>query len=507
MTAAAGSEAAELPVARRILILLSTVLTTALYFTTILVASTVLPQMQGTFSATADEISWTMTFNNLATAIVTPATGWLSTRFGRRNVMIWATALFTVSTAMCGLATSLETMVFWRIVQGASGAPAVPLVQTILLDVFPPRQHRVVLGIYGMGVVLGPILGPTIGGYLAESVNWRWAFHVLVPFGVAATAGLTFALPRDERTGPVYLSWTGFILLSVAIGGLQWALSRGERLDWLESTEIRISLLTAGVAFYAFVVHSLTSPRPFLDLRLLLDRNYALGLGLITIFGMLNFTPMVLLPALMRTHMGYSDELIGQVVGSRGFGGLLGFFAVMFIERLDPRVSVGFGFMLQIVAGWWLMTIDLNVTPLELMLNGAVQGFSSGLLVVALTLTTFPGIPRERMAEASAVYHLLRNIGASIFISISVAEMVRSTGMNYARMTEIVTPYNRALGWSWVMGSWSVDGAAGLARIGREMSRQSALIALVNAFGIYTIVAAFSIPLVLLLKRQPEAQK
>jgi DHA2 family multidrug resistance protein len=183
--------AADAPMSatRRVLILVSAMLSVALYFSSILVASTVLPQMQGSFSATPDEISWTMTFNILATAIAMPMTGWLSARFGRSTVMIWSTGIFTLATALCGFATTLETMILWRIVQGAAGAPCVPLAQTILLDTFPPRQHRMVLGVYGMGVVLGPIIGPALGGYLAEILNWRWAFFLLIPVGIAATVG------------------------------------------------------------------------------------------------------------------------------------------------------------------------------------------------------------------------------------------------------------------------------------------------------------------------------
>ena len=488
------------------MILISGVLTVALYFTSILVASTVLPQMQGTFAATPDEISWAITFNILATAIAMPMTGWLVARFGRRHVMIWSTTVFTLSTLLCGTASSLEELILWRIVQGAAGAPSVPLVQTILLDTFPPRQHRAVLGIYGMGVVLGPIAGPALGGYLAESQNWRWAFFLLVPVGAVAALGLSASLLRDRDSGhSVRFSWIGFLLLSTAIGGLQLTLARGQRLDWFESTEIQVLVLISVVAFYVFLVHSLTTRHPFLDLHLLRDRNYSLGLALIFLFGMLNFTPMVLLPTLMRTHMGYPDVLVGQVVSARGIGGIFGFFAIIFVSRLDPRVSVGIGFLLQVVSGLWLMRIDLNVSPLELELNGVIQGLSAGILVVALTLTTFASIDRGKMPEATAVYHLLRNLGATLFISISVAEVVRSTGVNYARMTEIVSPYNKTLAMPWVTGLWELESLAGLERLSREISRQATLIAYVNAFGLYTAVSAAAIPLVMLLGRTKKA--
>jgi DHA2 family multidrug resistance protein len=502
MTDTTDNPAAEMEIgaSRRILILISTMLSVAVYFSSILVASTVLPQMQGSFSATPDEVSWTMTFNILATAIAMPMTGWLTARFGRSTVMIWATGTFTIATALCGFATTLEEQILWRVVQGAAGAPCVPLAQTILLDTFPPRQHRMVLGVYGMGVVLGPIIGPMLGGYLAEILNWRWAFFLLIPVGVAATIGLSATLPPDRERGPAYLSWIGFILLSVAIGGLQLALSRGQRLDWFESTEIRVTLFVSAVSFYLFLAHSLTSRRPFLDLRLLLVPNYSVGLALIAIFGMLNFVPMVLLPPLMRVYMGFPDVLIGQVVGARGLGGLLGFFAVIFLSRLDPRISVGAGFVLQFVAGLWLMRIDLNVTPLELALNGVIQGLSAGVIVVALSLVTFANVPRERMPEATAMFHLLRNIGASLFISVCVAEVVRSTGANYSLLSEPISSFNRTLSLPWVVGPLDMSSPISLARLSREISRQAAMIAHLNAFGLFTAAAAVSLPLALLLR-------
>jgi DHA2 family multidrug resistance protein len=456
--------------------------------------------MQGSFSATPDEISWSVTFNILATAITMPMTGWLAARFGRSTVMIWATAIFTLSMILCGQSSSVQELVLWRIVQGAAGAPSVPLVQTVLLDVFPPRQHRIVLSMYGMGVTLGPIIGPTLGGYLAEYANWRWAFYVLFPVGAIATLGLAVSLPRDGEKGPIYLSWTGFLMLSAAVGSLQWMLSRGQRLDWFESLEIQAALAISMLAFYLFLTHSLVSNRPFLDLKLLLNRNYVLGIMLTTAFGMLNFTPMVLLPTLMREHLGYPDVLVGQVVGSRGVGGFIGFCAVMFLSRVDPRVTIAMGFLLQAFAGYGLMQMDLNVTPFELQLNGIIQGLSSGILVVVLTLTAFDGIAREKMPEALALYHLMRNIGASFFISLSVAQVIRSTGFNYAQLTEHVSPYNRSLALPWVTGLWDVGTIPSLQRLSREITRQSAIIAYINAFGLFTVVAASAAPFVAFIR-------
>src|SRR5205085_4323546 len=261
---------------RRIMIMISVVLGSTLYSTTLLIASTLLPQMQGAMSATQDEIAWAMTFNILATAVVTPMTGWLVARFGRRNVMVGSMLCFSLFTYLCGESQSLETLVLWRILQGASGAPVTPLSQTILFDVFPRRQHRMITSVYGMTVVIGPVIGPALGGYMSDMYSWRWAFYGLVPVGIASCIGLQLSMLKDPPRHSVRLDWIGFLSLSAAISCVQLVLSRGQRLDWYESPEIWLETCGAAVAFYVFLAHSLTAERPFLNLRLLPDRTYAL---------------------------------------------------------------------------------------------------------------------------------------------------------------------------------------------------------------------------------------
>jgi DHA2 family multidrug resistance protein len=486
---------------RRVLILVMVVLGSTLYATTLLIASTLLPQMQGTMSATQDEIAWAMTFNILATAVMTPMTGWLAARFGRRQTMIWSVFCFTVTTLMCGLSDSLEALVMWRILQGALGAPVIPLSQTILLDTFPKRQQGLVTSIFGMAVVIGPVIGPTVGGLLSELYNWRWAFYMIVPVGFMSFIGLRLTLPADRPIGRARLDWTGFLALSTAIAGVQLVLSRGQRLDWFDSGEIQLEAFVAVLAFWIFVSHSLTTPKPFLNLRLLLNRNYALGLVLVLIYGMLNFTPMVLLPPLLQQHAGFPDALIGEIIAARGVGATIGFFSAIFLGRLDPRVGMIAGFALQVVSGLWLMAIDLNVDSGTLMLNSLLQGIAIGTIWVPLTLVTFSTIGSSNLAEATAVYHLLRNIGSSFFISICVAEIVRATGANYAYMVELVTHYNRALAMPWVTGGWDMESVGGLARLSKEINRQAAMLGYINAFGLYTLCSAMAVPLILLVGR------
>ena len=486
---------------RRYLILASVVVACSLYSTALLTTSTILPQMQGAMSATQDEIAWAMTFNILATAVVTPMTGWLVARFGSKTVMVWGILSFSLATLMCGLSQSLEMLVLWRIVQGGVGAPVVPLSQTILLDSFPRRQHAMVLSIFGMAVGVSPVIGPVLGGYLAEAYSWRWSFHMLVPVGLAAFVGLRLALIADTRAQRTQLDWTGFLALATAMAAVQLVLARGVRLDWFQSTEIIVECLVAALAFYVFIVHCLTSKAPFLNLRLLADRNYALGLVLVTIYGMLNFTPMVLLPPLLQQHAGFPDTLVGQVIGSRGVGMTVGFLVAGLMSRIDPRIGMSAGFLIQVASGLWMLTFDLNVTMQILVANSLIQGFAVGIIWVPLSVVTFDTLAVGDRAEAASVFHLLRNIGSSFFISLSIAEIVRATGANYSRMTEMISPYNPTLSLPWATGAWSFDTAAGLAKVAHEIGRQAAMIGYLNAFMMYTVASALAVALVLTVRR------
>ena len=331
----------DLSTLQRGLLILVLMLSTTIYSASVLISSALLPQLQGALSATQDEVSWVMTFNIVATAVATPAAGWLAARFGQRSTMTWCAGVFAISTFMCGASNSLEELIGWRIVQGAAGAPLIPLGQTILLDSFPRRQHGTILSIYGMGNMIGPSLGPMFAGQIAETLGWRWGFWMVVPLAVASFIGSWLVLPKDDKVQGAKLDWLGFLTLSAGIAAAQLVFSRGQRLDWFESYEIIIATLVAGLALYIFCVHSLTSERPFIQLKLLTDRNYSLGLILVMLFGMLNFATVVLLPPLLQQHAGYPDSAIGDIVGYRGLGSGIGFLLAMPMARLDPRISLG----------------------------------------------------------------------------------------------------------------------------------------------------------------------
>ena len=485
----------------RFIVLLSVVLASTCYTATILVATTLLPQMQGGLSATQDEIAWVMTFNILATAVGTPMTGWLVGRLGRRRLMMWGLLGFTLATFMCGTSTTLEQLVFWRIAQGGLGAPLIPLSQTLLLDSYPRSRHAFVLSIYGMSNIAGPVIGPMLGGYIGETMGWQWGFFMVLPVSILAWLLFRFFLPADDAaTNPTRLDWIGFLSLSTAIAGLQLVLSRGQRLDWFDSSEIWLSCIVAAIAFWVFLTHSLTAERPFLDLRLFRDRNYAVGCIIVTLYGMLNFAPIVLLPPLLQQHAGYTDTAIGTIVGWRGVGNGLGFFLAMGLQRLDPRISLVFGASVQAASGWWLTHISLDIDPTTLAVNSVMQGFSVGVLWVPLTVATFATLAPQYRPEGSAVFHLLRNLGSSLFISIAVALIIRTTTANYSRMTEMATAYNKSWQLPQVTGAWSLDSLAGMARLSKEMTRQATMIGFSNAFMLYTVMSLLAIPLCLLVK-------
>ena len=351
-----------------------------------------------------------------------------------------------------------------------------------------------------MGVVVGPIIGPVFGGYLSELLNWRWAFYMIVPFGVAGFAGLWIFLRDGGREYAVKFDWTGFIALAFAISCLQLLLDRAERLDWFESPEIIIEAALGCFAFYIFIIHSLTSRAPLLDLRLLLDRNYALGLVIVLIYGMLNFTPMVMLPPMLKGIAGYPESVIGMLLSARGAGALIGFFLAVWVGKLDPRIGMLVGFGLLVSSGWHMMTFDMNVTSLDVGITSAVQGFAVGILWVPLTIATFATLDSRKLAETMSVFHLLRNVGSSIFISLSVTILVRTSGINYARFTEFISPFNEVLSFPENNASFDISGLSSLAAISIELDRQADMIGFLNAFGAFTLASALALPLVLLVR-------
>jgi len=484
----------------RAFILATCIAVTFLYSMAVTVASVTLPQMQGALSASPDQIAWVVTGNIVATAVLTPLTGWLTSRFGRRQLCNACVLGFGIASLGCGLSDSLGELVFFRVLQGAIGAPLVPLSQAIVLDTYAKRQHGMAIALFGVGSVIGPVVGPVLGGWLAEAYNWRWVFYMILPFTLLALIG-SLAFIRDREAGSkLRLDWLGFLLLSTTLASTQLMLDRGERADWFDSAEIVSWAALAALALYAFIAHSATAKRPFLDPQLLADRNFSIGVVLVFVFGMLNFTPMTLLPPMLQGVGGYPDSVIGFVLGARGLGTMFGFFTMVFASRFDPRAMIVLGFMLQALAGWQLAHLDVNPNIADVFWPMALQGYGVGVLWVPITMVAFSTLHDRFVSEASAVFHMVRNIGSSVHISLSITLAVHMTRTGYAELAERVTPYSASSSMPWVTGAWNLQDLRGLAGFSREMLRQATMIGYLDAFVFFSATSLVVLPLVFLIR-------
>lgn len=500
MTTSAVAESPETDVGRYF-VLGTVTLATMMFAMAVTNSYVVLPQMQGALSATQDQIAWSVTFNLVAMAVMTPTSGWLANRFGRRAVMMWCVTGFSVATMLCGTATSLEALVAYRVAQGILGAPITPISQAIILNSFPRHQHGLATAVWGMGVVVGPIIGPTLGGFVAEAYNWRWVFFMVLPVCLVSILGVWVFITERQGDRETRLDWIGFLALAVAIGSFQLMLDRGERQDWFESPEIIIEASLTVAGLYIFVVHTMTTSAPFLNPKLLLDRNFALGLCFALMFGALAFVPMVLLPTLLQDLRGFPDSIVGVVLASRGVGSMIGTIAVVWMNRFDPRISLAIGFISQAVSGLFMAQFDLNLSIWDAMWTSAFQGFGNSFLWVPLTILAFATLQPRQMGEATAVFHLVRNLGSALFISICVGVVIHYTSVNYAVISEHVSPFNQAFRMPNVAGAWNLDNLDGIARAGQEVERQASMIGYINAFYLFAAVAISVVPFIFFLKR------
>ena len=379
-----------------------------------------------------------------------------------------------------------------------------PLSQAILLAVFTGEDRPMAQGIYGMSVVVGPALGPAIGGYLAEAYDWRWIFYLIIPLAIVAFV-LVLAFIRDGgRAQQGGFDWTGFLSLSIAVTCLQLTVDRGERFDWFDSPEIVIYTFALGIALWVFLVHTATHEHPFVNPQLFRDRNYVLGVVLVFVYGMLNFTPITLLPPMLQHLKGYPDSLIGLLLAMRGVGMVVGFYLAGKLGRLDPRLGLAIGLGLIGLSGAVLATFEFNAPPFDIGWAGIIQGLGSGIMWVPLTMVAFATLPVRLLPEASSIFHLLRNFGSRIFISISVMAVVRTAKISYSELVEHVSPFNESLRDGIGTGAWSIDSLAGLAKLGSEAGRQAQMIGYTNAFVMYAVVCFAALPLIVFVQVKRE---
>lgn len=485
------------------LIVLMVQFSNMLFNMTITLANLVLPQIRGTLSATQDEISWVITLNLVATAIATPLTAWLAGRLGWRNMMLGTVAGFTLASCLCGLANSLETLIFARVLQGAFGAPIAPLGQAILLATFPRHLQPFALVMWGVGSVFGPVVGPILGAMATEAWNWRAAFFIIVPPGVASLVCIWFALKDHNTNAPLRFDWIGFLALSIALVCAQLIFDRGQRLDWFDSHEIIICALVGVLAFWIFVVHCLTANEPFLDPRLLLDRNFAIGTLIAFVIGMLSFTSLVLFPTLLHDLRGYPENVISMLIAARGLGNWTAFLFITQLTRSAPRLAIAAGLAIQAVGGLWMSQFDINVTEFSIFWSHYLMGLGNSIAFTPMTVMTFSTLPNNKVTEGAAVFTMMRNFGSSLFISLAVLVFVRTSTMNYAHLSEYVSPFRSIFYYSLFPTSWNPETTGGLMQLSREVQRQAAMIGYINAFYMMALTAVVSIPLAVLLRRPP----
>jgi MFS transporter, DHA2 family, multidrug resistance protein len=463
------------------------------------IANVALPHMQGSVAASADQITWVLTSYIVAAAICTPLTGWLAGRFGRKRLMLFSIVGFTFASGLCGIATSLGELVGFRLLQGVFGAALVPMSQAILLDINPPERHGPAMSIWGMGAILGPIIGPALGGWLTDNYNWRWVFFINLPVGVAAFAGLWFFLSETKASGRVKLDLFGFAMLALAIASFQVMLDRGQQLDWFSSLEICVEAASAAFFFYLFVVHTLTAREPFIRLALFADRNFVSASVFGFFLGVLIFAVLALLPPMLEELMGYPVVLTGLVTAPRGVGTMISMIAVgQLIKRVDPRILIGVGLTLAAYSTYRMSGFSLGMDASLVYSSGFVQGIGTGLIFVPLSTIAFATLSPQLRNEGAAMFTLIRNIGSAIGISVLQFMTVRNADTVHARLVEGVRPDNPVI--ARAMPDLDFSSASGLAGLNGEITRQASMVSYIDAFYALFLVTLLVAPLILLMR-------
>jgi len=463
------------------------------------IANVALPYMQGSLATTSTQVNWVLTSYIVAAAILTPATGWLEARFGRRPLFIICVIGFVVASMLCGTATSIEQMVIYRMIQGAFGAPVVPLSQAVLLDSYPLSQRGQAMAIFGLGVMLGPILGPTLGGWLTQYYDWRWVFYVNVPFGILALFLAFGFLEGKPGSSSAKLDWFGFATLGLAIAALQLLLDRGEQLNWFQSTEIQIEFALTILGLYLFVVHTVTARKPFLDGRLFMDRNFVMGQVLIFVVGAVLLATLSLLSPYLENLMGYPVLTAGLVLAPRGIGTMV---AMVMVGRLmsvvDAKYLLLVGLGLTAVALHQMSQFTPDISQGTIIWTGLIQGFGLGFVFVPLSTVTFTTLLPELRTQGTGFYSLMRNVGASVGISVTTFLLTRNASIMHADLAAHVSPYSRAV--QQLAPVLQLDTLTGRATVNELIDIQAEIIAYSDNFVLMMYITILTMPLVFLLR-------
>jgi len=470
------------------------------------IANVALPHMQGALQSSQDQISWVLTSYIVAAAIATPLTGWLCSALGRRRVFLICVAGFTVASALCGMADNLLEIVAARLLQGVFGAALVPLSQAVLLDINPKEKIGQAMAIWGAGIMIGPILGPMLGGWLTENASWRWVFYINLPVGILAFYGIARYLPESRPAG-IKLDLFGFATLSLAIGLLQMFLDRGEQLDWFDSTEIRIEAVGCLIAFAFFVAHTFTAiGTSFFDRRLLKDRNFVTGLLFAFIVGMVLYATMALLPTLLQGLLGYPVVYTGMIMAPRGIGTMAAMLMVgRMLHYIDARAIMALGFTLTAVALYMMTGMTLDMDSRIITMSGVIQGLGIGFTFVPLSAVAFATLAPDLRNDGTPIFSLLRNIGSSVGISVVQSMFTSGSARAHAELASDISASNLVV--QTLPSMLNPATGTGLSLIDVEVNRQAAMMAYLGDFRFMLALTVLALPLLLLIRKAKPVEK
>ncbi len=461
-----------------------------------------LPHIQGSLSASLDQVAWALTSYIVCAAIMMPLTGWLAGRFGIKYIFLVSVIGFTLASALCGAAGSVSELVFFRALQGVAGAGMVPLSQATLLQINPPERHGRAMAVFGMGTICGPIMGPALGGWLTYEYSWRWVFYINLPVGVLCTLGILVFMRQTRYLHREPFDFVGFLTLSLGIGALQLLLDRGELKDWFHSSEIWVEATVAGLGFYLFTVHTVTTDgRSFLNRDLLKSANFVAGTVLMFCGGLIMTGTNALLPTMLQNLMNYPALTTGLVAMPRGIGAMAAMFLVArLINRVDSRLIILFGLLMTSAAMWQMSQFSLQMGMAPVVISGLMQGFGLGCTQVPLNIIALSTLPRHIMTQGTAIRSLMRNLGGSVGISIPVATLAENTQIVHSRLVEGLRPDNPLVHAPYLAAPFSLTTPRGMAALNAEVTRQAAMVAYVDDFKLLMLMALASITLLLLLR-------
>ncbi len=498
------ASAATTPVANRGAITACIILAVIMQALDTTIANVALPYIQGSVAASADQINWVLTSYIVAAAIMTPPSGFLAAKFGRKRVLLVAIVGFVAASVLCGLAQSLPQIVGFRLLQGLFGAALVPLSQGILLDIYSTEERGSAMALFGVSVMVGPVLGPVIGGWLTENISWRWVFYINVPIGALAFAGISIFVKETKLDTQAKLDWFGFGMLSLGIASLQLFLDRGGQLDWFSSGEILIEAIVCASAFYLLVIHTLTTEKSFINPRLFLDQNFAVSMLFIFVVGVTYLASLALMTPYLQSLMGYPVVTAGIVMGPRGLGTMVCMFVVgRLIGKVDTRILLFIGLAITAWAMYDMIGWTPNVSQWTIISVGFIQGAGLGFLFVPLTTIAFATLPAEMRGDGTGLYNLSRNIGSSVGIAVVSALLIENTQINHASIAAYVTPFNHAFQAPAAAGLDPMT-AVGRASLDSIVTLQATIIAYMDDFKLLMIMSLAVMPLVFLL-RKPKA--